>query len=245
MWTRIARPTSVLRAQHFFNQLYPDEPHNVGGDCMNPKCDYKFTPEDFQEMETYSGWFTCPQCGWTYNYLAYGNDRPGGYTRSGLTMTQMGSIGENIVVGMGSIPGVGQILEITDTYQHPLDAIVGPYGCEIKTNHSEAQPRFKIGGEPVMYNGQRVSARQAKIMYCHDNNLIPALIGVRLNFYTDKADVFFRQGMSDTWIGGGQIQHVGTVDFRNLNPFPDPTDVPPPSQLPEDDTTPSDADIPF
>jgi hypothetical protein len=236
---------NTLQAQRFYNQLYPNEQHGVGGDCMNPKCDYVFTPQDEKDIRQDSGWFTCPKCGWTYNYLEDISERPGGYTRAGLTVTKMGQIGETIVGRLGSLPGVGQIITMTEDYNHPIDAIIGPYGCEIKTNHSEAQPRFKIGGSPVIYNGKSVPARAAKIMYCHENNLIPGLVGVRLNFYTDKADIFFRAAMSDTWIGTSTLERVATVDFRDLNPFPNPTDVPPPNELPEDDTTPADADIPF
>jgi hypothetical protein len=68
---------------------------------------------------------------------------------------------------------------------------------------------------------------------------------VRLNFYTDKADIFFREGLTDTWIGNAQLMHVATVDFTNLNPFKNPSDVPPASELPDDDSTPPVDDIPF
>jgi hypothetical protein len=75
-------------------------------------------------------------------------------------------------------------------------------------------------------------------------------VGVRLNFYTDAADVFFRPGLTDTWIGNSQMRHVATLDFSKLNPFLAPTpqaqaeavegaDIPDQSLQTEDD------DIPF
>jgi hypothetical protein len=52
--------------------------------------------------------------------------------------------------------------------------------------------------------------------------------------------------MTDTWIGNPQMQHVAKVDFKNLNPYKDPYEVPPSNMLPDDDSTPGpDDDIPF
>lgn len=50
---------------------------------------------------------------------------------------------------MGQLPGVGTITTIFELKNNPIDAIIGSYGVEIKTNHSEAQPRFKLGGERI------------------------------------------------------------------------------------------------
>jgi hypothetical protein len=63
-----------------------------------------------------------------------------------------------------------------------------------------------------------------------------------LNFYSSRADIFFREGLIDTWIGNTNLRHIGTTDFSGLNPFKN--DVPPVSELPEDDSTPS-GGIPF
>jgi hypothetical protein len=232
---------NLLQAQRLLHQMYPAEQHNIGGDCINPKCDYEFTDSDLDEMAGASGWFTCPQCQQTYNYLDDGSDSPGGMTRAlSLTVGQMGEIGEQVVATLGTIPGVGQISQIYPETNFPIDAIIGKYGVEIKTNHSEAQPRFKIGGEWVVdpVTGERVPPRQGKISYCEKNGLIPAILGVRLNFYTDKADLFFREGMTDTWIGNQAMSHVATVDFSALNPFKHPHEVPPSSSLPDDDDIP-------
>lgn len=61
----------------------------------------------------------------------------------------MGRLGESIIARMGQLPGVGTITTIFELKNNPIDAIIGSYGVEIKTNHSEAQPRFKLGGERI------------------------------------------------------------------------------------------------
>lgn len=148
-------------------------------------------------MEDFSGWFVCPKCGWGYNYFDQDIRQT---TKVGLTLDQMGNLGEEIVGRMGEIPGVGPISIMYGLKNHPIDAVIGSYGVEIKTNHSEAQARFKMGGENIFIPelGRAVRPKAAKEYYCQQNGLVPALIGVRLNFYTDKADIFFREGMTDT-----------------------------------------------
>lgn len=248
MWTRASwlkeseqKNWNQLQAERYLESLRPKEIHNVGGDCINPLCDYPFTFDDIKHMENYSGWFTCPQCGLTYNYM---DDRPQ-KTKAGITMDEMGTIGEKIIEQMGEIPGIGPIT-LYNLKTNPIDAVAGSYGIEIKTNHSEAQPRFKIGGEWVYVPelGRAVTPRKSKEIYCEANGLIPALIGVRLNFYTSIADIFWREGLTDTWIGNKQLTYLGQQDFKSLNPFPTPGSVPTAAELPEDDSTPVD-DIPF
>lgn len=225
----MANTFSPLQAQQFLNQVHPNEIHGVGGDCINPKCDYVFTPQDMAEMEKNSGWFTCPQCGWTYNYFA--EER---HNKVGLTPTQMGNIGETIVEQLGTILLLGAITWISHDHNFPIDMIAGDFGVEVKTNHSEAQARFKLGGGNNP-GGAKVTLA-SKLKYCQSEGLRPALVGVRLNFYTDKADIFVRpDSFTDTWIGASALTHVDTVDFTDLNPYKHPEDVPPPNELPEDD----------
>jgi DNA-directed RNA polymerase subunit RPC12/RpoP len=207
----------------------PGEQHNIDSNshCVNPKCGQQFD----DSMVEPDGSITCPSCG--FNQNATGEEEPtwkqgpagkpelnpGGKTRSGLSLDQMGQIGESVVGRLGELPGIGTVTWVSKEKKFPIDAILqsqrGKFGCEIKANHSQAQERFKIGGK---------EERQAKIVYCMTNGMKPALIGVRLNFYTDKAYVFFREGLTDTWIGNSKMQFVGTYDFSDLNPFksPDP-----------------------
>lgn len=228
---------ALIRAQKWLRDQYPVEEHNVGGDCMNPKCDYEFTEQDLDEMALNSGWFTCPNCDWTYNYM---DPDVVPRTRAGLTPTQMGDIGEKIVERMGTIPGLGDVGWVSNDPSYPIDMIVDDFGVEIKTVHSESQPRFKMGGGGGQ-GGKRQGTREEKLRYVEQNGLRPALIGVRLNFYTDTADVFVRpDSFTDTWIGAPQLIYVDSVNFSDLNPFKRPEDVPPRNELPDDDS-----DIPF
>lgn len=218
---------NMARAKELLKRQYPNEVHNAGGDCANPKCDYQFTDGDRKDIDYNYGYFTCPKCGTTHNYMDYG-DEPGGWTHSGLSLDEMGSIGERLVDRIGKIPGVGQVTEsFTHDKKHPVDAHIGPYAVEIKTNHSQAQPRFKMSG--------KAQVRQDKIDYANQNGMKPGLLGVRLNFHNDNADLYFRPAYTDTWIGHPELQHIGTYDFSDLNPYKHPEDVPPASELPEDD----------
>lgn len=214
----------------YLQNLNPNEVHTVGGDCINPKCDYTFTPQDKQEIEQFDGAFTCPKCDRSYNYLIDYRDTPGGYTRAGLTMKDMGRIGEQVIAHLGAIPSLGDITWWAQDYHSPIDFLIGPFGCEVKTNHSEASPRFKVGG---------AAEREAKIQMAKSLGAIPSILGVRLNFYTDTADVFFRPQLTDTWIGNPALRHVAKVGFRDLNPYKHPHDVPPSNNLPDDDSTPA------
>jgi hypothetical protein len=222
----------------YLEQLNPGEIHNIGGECLNPKCNYVLSDQDRAEVDRNEGWFTCPKCDRTYNFYTDQNiNGPGGYTRSGLSMSTMGQIGEEVVHRMGHVPGVGDITWWAGGLQSPLDFIIGPYGVEVKTNHSEAAQRFKLGGAQEVEDKRQMAIQEG---------VTPAFIGVRLNFYTDVADLFFRPQLTDTWIGNPLMPHIAKVDFSQLNPYKHPEDVPQPTQLPDDDSTPPvDADVPF
>lgn len=225
------RPTTV---DPFLQNIAPDELHELptnetGTTCANPKCRY---PVDFSK--TNDGWYNCPNCGYEANYEPQENQptflrneddgtkpyslNPGGVTRAvTLTVKDLGDIGEQVVIRMGDLPEIGTITATSETYNNPIDCVVtgqeGSFGCEVKTLHSQSQERFKMGGK---------EERASKIAYCYTHGLKPALIGVRLNFYTDKAYVFFREAMTDSWIGNPSLKHVATVDFSDLNPFKSP-----------------------
>lgn len=233
-WEKTAMPGDSQPAyiQPYLETLTgPDEQHEAphSGNCMNPKCHHSFTPQEAHDAEFNRGWIKCPVCGFEQNivpdmdpntkvWTAEGLN-PGGITRSGLTLDQMGALGEQIVLRLGELPGIGTIEPASDQKKFPIDAIIttqkGKLGVEIKTNHSQARQRFKVGG---------AKERQEKIIYCATHGMKPALVGVRLNFYTNQAYVFFREGLTDTWIGNQKMTHVGTYDFEDINPFrsPDP-----------------------
>ena len=230
--------STPLYTPTYLDALNPNEQHNAGGDCINPKCQYEFTAEDKDDINRSRGWFTCPRCDHTYNYFSEtaNKSNPGGMTRAGLTMKEVGDMGEQVVTRLGTVPGVGEVTWVSPDYKSPIDAIIGGYACEIKTNHSESSPRFKLGGSHEVLE-KKIKAEEL--------GLPPALIGVRLNFYSDKADIFFRPQLTDTWIGNPQMDHVAKVDFSDLNPFKNPSEVPAPQFLPDDDETEPHDEFPF
>lgn len=133
-------------------------------------------------------------------------------------MTQQGQLGEQIVKRLGTLPSGDITHHFADEYNNPVDFIThdeqdNPWGIEVKTIHSQAQPRFKMGDANEVRD---------KRNYCAENGLRPGLCGVRLNYYTNKADVFFRPQFTDPYYSDKNMTHVGTVDFSDLNPFRDP-----------------------
>lgn len=195
------------------------EQHQVdpNAHCANPKCGYYFSDAEWQEMMQ-AGYATCPRCGYSQQMTEL--FAPGGGTRSTLTLDEVGNLGEEVVARIAELPGIGHVVESYATKTNPIDAIVEGfngvrYGVEIKTIDSRAQSRFKLGGQ---------QERQAKIAYCYQQGLAPALVGVRLNFFDDTADVFFREGMTDTWIGTRAMKHVAQHSFADINPFRQPDD---------------------
>ena len=225
----------------------PDEFQGHVSDCINPKCQHHWTPEEQHSLAQY-GQIKCPRCGLLQNmeggvggwedrdhYIegpySRGN-RPGGGTRSGLSLSEMGNLAQQIVK-RSDLPGFQFKHEFTEN-NWPIDHIWtdqhgNDWGMEIKAAHHQAQPRFKLGDS---------YERNKKIQYCAENGLRQGLLGVRMNFATNKADIFHRPQFTDTWIGAPTMRHLGTVDFEDLNPFKDPNQIP---ELPQE----SDQGLPF
>ena len=164
-------------------------------------------------------------------------------------MASMGQIGEEAIKQFaneqGEIPGVGKIIWESPDYQDPIDLVAGQYAIEAKTLHSESYPRFKIAADPGS-GGRRPDViakkheRMAQLSQHLGIPLYPAMIGVRLNFYTNRADFFFAPEYKDRMMT--VMTHLGSWDFSSLNPFKNPEDVAQ-QALPAQGET--DADIPF
>jgi hypothetical protein len=232
--------------------LWPGESHGISSDCPNPYCDYNLTSQDVEDAEMSGGAFTCPQCGWKYDLspMLYGEQRQ--RTRAGMTPAQMGQIGEDVIKQWadesGEIPGVGKILWESPDYNDPIDLVAGDFAIEAKTLHSEAFPRYKIAADPGS-GGRRSTVIQKKMNRMQELSqhlgkpLYPAMIGVRLNFYTNRADFFFANEYRDRLMTA--MTHIGSTDFSKLNPFKNPEDISS-QQLPQQgETQDYDADIPF
>ena len=227
----------------WLDRMYPNEQHGYESDCINPKCQHNWTPEEQHELAQY-GEVRCQNCGVqqtrhgnigsikdedVYENGPYGRgNRPGGGTRAGLTMKQQGDLGEEIVRRIGVLPS-GQIDRDfnSETANAPFDFGThdehgNPWAIEVKTVNSQGQPRFKWG------EGKDV---QRKRQFVAENAMRPALVGVRLNYFTNKADVFYRPQITDPYMGDQTMTHVGSLDFGDLNPFPEPGAQPVPQPV--------------
>jgi hypothetical protein len=228
----MANPILGPKWNQLVNTLWPNESHGAQSDCPNPYCDYNLTREDINDAEYAGGAFQCPQCGWQYDLSPqlYGETRD--RTRSGMSLAEMGQLGEEVVKQFadenGQIPGIGPIRWESPDYQDPIDLVAGNYALEVKSLHSESYPRFKIAADPS--SGKNRSAtiqgkmeRMAQLSQHLGIPLQPAMLGVRLNFYTNRADFFFAPEYRDRMMTN--MTHVGSTDFSKLNPFQNPEDV--------------------
>lgn len=231
--------------------LWPGESHGVTSDCPNPYCDYNLTQQDVNDAEYVGGAFTCPQCGWKYDLSPMLSGEQRERTRSGMSLTEMGQLGEQVVkqyaTEMNGLPGLGQLRWEAPEYNDPIDLVAGDYALEVKSLHSESFPRYKIAADPG--SGARRAdvirkkhERMQQLAQHLGTPLTPGLLGVRLNFYTNRADFFFAPEYKDRLMTA--MEHIGYTDFTSLNPFKNPEDVASQS-LPAQGETMGDDDIPF
>jgi hypothetical protein len=250
----MAQPILGPKWETLKTNLWPGETHGVSSDCPNPYCNYDLTPQDYEDAEMHGGDFECPNCGWTFNVGAdlWGDDQSQrDRTRAGMTPAEMGKIGEDSVKQWakesGEIPGVGQILWESPDYNDPIDLVAGDFAIEVKSLHSESFPRYKIAADPGS-GARRADVIKGKINRMNQlaqhlgKPLYPAMIGVRLNFYTNRADFFFQTEYKDRLMTA--MQHIGSTDFSSLNPFKRPEDITK-QAFPAQGETMDDSDIPF
>lgn len=228
----MAQPSLGPKWEEFKNTMWPNESHGINADCPNPYCDYMITPQDVEHAEHTGGAFECPKCRWQYDLSPYlwGDNRE--RTRSGMSLQSMGQLGEDVVKKFvdenGGIPGLGELLWESPDYHDPIDIVAGDYALEVKSLHSESFPRYKIAADPGSGARradviQKKHQRLAELSQHLEKPLYPGLLGVRLNFYTNRADLFFAPEYKDRMMTA--MQPVGYTDFSNLNPFPNPEDV--------------------
>lgn len=245
----MAQPILGPKWENMNQTLWPGESHGIISDCPNPHCDYNLTPQDESDAEMVGGRFNCPQCGWSWNIMSEDTrDR----TRSGMSLAEMGQLGEAVVkqyaTEMKTIPEVGQILWESPGYQDPIDLVAGDYAIEVKSLHSESFPRYKIAADPGSGATRadiirKKHERMAQLSQHLGKALNAGMIGVRLNFYTNRADFFFAPEYKDRLMTA--MKHVGYTDFTKLNPFKRPEDVQSMSLPQQGETVGDDSDIPF
>lgn len=230
-------------------------------------CPFWISPEGQHHVEkSYGGYYTCPVCKQSYDLLAEILPPPqvdpteaeedfrreqltqpkqfkaGGGTRSGRPMVDHGQTGEDLVYGMGQIPGYGPI-----TWWHhggagannPLDGATADWGVEVKTiDYSAKHHRFIGGGDREREDGTKYNELISKMNEAIESGKKGVLgVLVMLDYRRSVADIYVKEfpvekgRIGHFRSGDGNVQHlVAEVPFKNplLDPH-DPTPVTPDS----------------
>ncbi|WP_028058362.1 hypothetical protein [Candidatus Solirubrobacter pratensis] len=174
--------------------------------CYNPVCDYHIHPDRLATHDEYDA-FTCPSCRKTYNLLdpapfAQGRFTPGGRTIVGLSPTEQGRLAENIVKGLGEIPGYGPITWWSDIYNSPLDGGTAEWGIEVKAVAVDAKNHRFIAGRPSEKASKNETA--AKMGY---KGVLGIL--VMLDYRRSVADIYVKEmPLAGVTIGGRRFEGI-------------------------------------
>jgi len=226
-----------------------DETHGLYGDCANPYCDYNMDEDDWRDVQMGEGRWQCPNCRW--DQLVPDGDPYGMLglkpTRSGLDTASMGSLGEEVAQAAardGALSPLGPLRWVSPDYNDPIDMVMGNNALEVKTLHSESFPRFKIAPSSVNRPGKnRAGTIAAKVQRARElgealgHPLVEGLLGVRLNFYTGRADFFYAPEYRDRMMTA--MEHLADYDFSKQNPFRDHV----PGELPQQGETPDPEEV--
>jgi hypothetical protein len=208
-------------------------------------CPFWISPEAQTKVaESADGYYTCPVCYHSYNLLHElpalgvpeevaahnweqsrepGNYQSGGTSISGLSVGEIGEIGENLVRNLGEIPGYGKIV-----WWHPggigsnspLDGATTDWGIEVKTLSMDTKNHRWIPGD--------ITTKSAKDEHAAKLG-VKGVLGllVLLNFRTNFADIYVKE-MPDgvkTFRSVNAEHLVAEVPFHN--PYMDPTNPSP------------------
>lgn len=226
--------------------------------CYNGKCNFHISPEAKENVLTNgSGYYTCPWCKQSHDIMEdmpwHGADQehgegnfeygkpynpergegyePGGGTRIGLNMEEQAQIGEDVVHGLGSLPGYGPIVWWHEGHagtNSPLDGATKEWGIEVKTiGYDATHHRFVPG---------RGTEKEAKNLQAEEMGLKGILgVLVLLNYRTSEADIYVKEMPITPWTNSTGRTIRGVAAFRSgsgqhllervkfKNPFSDPT----------------------
>lgn len=218
------------------------------GHTSKEPCNFYISPETQSFLQENGGYYTCPACYKSHdllhelpwhglrdeqeiyeNQLADQRDgfTAGGGTRVGLRMTDQAQIGEDLVYGMGEIPGFGKINwwhEGGAAANSPLDGSTEDWGVEVKTiGYDSMHHRFIPGRE------EEKKAKNADAVRLGKKGVLGVL--VLLDYRRSVADIFVRPYPSDKGIGSFRSRQqaashlVKEIPFKN--PLLDPHDPAP------------------
>lgn len=214
--------------------------------CYTPTCDFWISPDSQYAIENSGGgYYTCPRCQRSYNLIYelpwqrpgledyHPDDYSGGLNASGLNVTEVGQLGENIVASLGELPGYGPITWWHGSNardQSSLDGATRDWGIEVKTVLYDAMHhRFIAGGNRGTRN-ERADKNQA----AEEMGKLGILgVLVILDMRRSVADIYVKEMplagwnvRGKTFYGIGNFRsHAGThlvkeVPFKN--PYVDP-----------------------
>lgn len=216
--------------------------------CHNSACDFWISPEAQNSVAEAGGYYTCPRCKKSYNLLyELPWQRPGiedyydpsiRTNSSGLTVVEVGQIGETIIQELGELPGYGPIIwwHSSDTLNHsPIDGATKDWAIEVKTLLYDAlHHRFIAGGDRPRA-GETYSEREMKNKAAEEmgKNGVLGLL-VMLDMRRSIADIYAKEMPLGDWSDSqGKIRN-GIVHFRTntaehliaevpfKNPYTDP-----------------------
>lgn len=186
--------------------------------CHMQLCDFWIKPEIAQVVDQSGGLFTCPRCHQTYNLIArVGNAptqfTPGGKTIAGITLAEQGDIAEDLVRGLGALPGYGPFVwwhEGGARAPSPLDGATAEWGVEVKAVNADAKNLRFIPG--------RVHEKQTKIDQAATMGLRGILgVLVLLNYRSSLADIYVMEMPLEPWTTQRGRAAQGPVAFRHHN----------------------------
>jgi hypothetical protein len=205
-----------------------------------PPCDYHIAPEAQAHIQDRGGYYTCPRCQQSHDLL---HDLPwhgaspdefnqegfsaGGGTRIGLSLKEQAQIGEDLVEGLGELPGYGPIVwvhpggAVGASGQSPLDMATKEWGIEVKTLGYDAIHHRFVPGRPKEKEDKNAMALARGLK---------GVLGILviLDYRRSVADIYCREFPVDPATGKGvgafrsfNAQHLlAEVPFKN--PFMQP-----------------------
>lgn len=224
--------------------------------CYNGQCNLHFSPQMQSAVMDNGGYYTCPHCKQSYDlkeetpYMRpeeheqahYLNDFGGGGTIVGLSMNEQAQIGEDLVKGLGTLPGYGPITwwhEGGTESRSPLDGATPEWGIEVKTLAYDAKHHRFIPGRP--------QEKMAKNKEAEERGFKGVLgILVLLDYRRSVADIYAQAMPFAGWKSGNQ-NLKGVASFRSLtaqhlikevpfhNPYMDPENESPSFAEPKQD----------
>jgi tRNA nucleotidyltransferase (CCA-adding enzyme) len=237
--------------------------------CRNPLCNFYNAPEVshaylgiMDDIENGMGdpvqlEHTCPWCGFKYNYAAVpgakANNKkfaPGGGTVVGLSLDDMGELGEQLVqqVGKTDLAGYGPILWWSKYKNSALDGMVQDWGIEVKAvNWNAENKRFIVAPKDRATKNQAAQDPKYFADILGDTELGELIdrmkikpkgilgILVLLDFETSRADIYAREFPLTTWYARGK-PYKGVVHFRHHTAVPIYQNVPFDNPLPNPNT---------